>query len=457
MFLILYFNLKQLTLKLFLFTLIVSIGIIIIGYLLHHFTLFKNKNVKIYALLLIITGIFIRIYLINNLDFKLESDFAFFFNNALGIISGTLPDVTYLSFNGYAYLFASIISIIIRIFGESLNIILGFNLICQLLTVLIIYKTISIKYSQKSAYILSTGWFLLPTVIFANLLVSTETFFMLIFACTVYLLLKIIDYKEVNKKNVLNYILLGILMSLSNNIRPIMLIFVIALVIYFVLTAKNLKSYLLLVICLFVYFFSNFLFNTYIEHKINHQTQAGALEWSLYFGANKNSCGSWTEADSGIVFDTLYNNKNGSQILIQKTTDRYKEMGLLKTGELMHCKFQTLWTDNNSTYNFVVPLLTENPKIDINKYNLEFSKISLLMVLTLIIFSILNSLSEFKNKRYNSLFIQLFTIGYILSNLLVVLNGRYNFPLYFLLILISAPYLSPILNENKIKNLKKEK
>jgi len=50
------------------------------------------------------------------------------------------------------------------------------------------------------------------------------------------------------------------------------------------------------------------------------------------------------------------------------------------------------------------------------------------MTFILIINAIKSIILKIKEKDFNFLTIYLFLIGYILSNLLIVVNGRYNYP-----------------------------
>ena len=98
--------------------------------------LYKRKFISkkifwgIIAIYLLI-GIAVRIYFIKNLNFNLASDFDFVFQNAKRILEGTLAsaDNYYLSFNGYSFILSWLISLIFKIFGESVTAVLYANLI----------------------------------------------------------------------------------------------------------------------------------------------------------------------------------------------------------------------------------------------------------------------------------------------------------------------------------------
>ncbi len=415
--------------------------------------LYKRKfiNKKIFftiIFLYFLTGIGIRIYFIENLNFNLASDFDFVFQNARMIMNGTLAtaDNYYLSFNGYSFILSWLISFLFRIFGESVNVVLYANLVCQVLGVYFLYKIIALKSKKETAAILSATFFLLPTIIFANLLVATETPFLLIFLITVYYFYKIVDKKEYKPINFILFIIFGILMCFCNYIRPVMTVFIIALIIYYVLNMKHIKEIIFLIIAIFTYAICNTGINEIIENNIGTETRSGALGWSIYFGSNYDYCGAWSPEDSEYVFEVLKDETKGDSDLIILSLERLVDYGIIKTADLMLCKYESLWSNNVGTFGFVNDIVNkETSNIDFAKFGLPFEDISRIMVVLMCAGSAIVIIWEQKNRKDKWLFIELFGLGYILSNLLICLNGRYNIPLYPILIICCAPLVDKIL------------
>lgn len=378
--------------------------------------IFKKLPPKIFIIVAFLLGVIARIYLILELKFNLQSDFLLYYESASDILKGTLNN-SYLSYNGYVYVYSSILSILFKIFGESTYTAIIFNFLIQLLTTFVLYKTLCLSKEKITALKWSSIYFILPNVILANFLISTETLFLLFLSLSIYLLLRITDD---TKK--CYFILLGFVISVANNIRPVMLIFILALIIYFLLQ----KKFIPLIIVLITYFFTNFLFNIYIENGINYKTVDGALEWSIYYGSNVNTCGAWSEDDSHIVAEVFNNFDNPANKILNKAINRYENNGIDNI-KLIGCKFYKLWSDSASNLNFVNLVGKSTTLIKYDDIINNFSKI-LTILLTLLCL-----INVFKTK--DNLFIQIFTIGYILSNLIVCLNGRYNLPIYLLLIL----------------------
>ncbi len=443
------------------FFMLLILFIILIGLLICYKQKIISKKFMWFILgILFCLGIIIRIFLICNLDFMLVSDFELYYNYAQQIINHVFKMDEYISYNGYAYMFSKVISILFVLFGESIKVVLVFNLICQVITTIFFHKIISLKVDKTISAFLSIVYFLLPNVIFSNLLVSTETFFMLLFILTIYLFLKFISKPIITKNNILKFILLGIMISVTNNIRPIMTIFIIALIIYYILTFKKLKEFLSLGVIIITYVISNLLFNIYIENGIGQETTSGALGWSIYFGSNYETCGCWTEEDSNYVFNEVLNEPgNGDKELVIESLSRYNDLGFVKSTMLLGCKYVRLWTDNNSTLSFLTSVTTENSQINLYNYSKPLEDISRIIIVLLLISCVANTFYDIKNKNNSNLFLQIFCIGYILANLIVCLNGRYNLLFYPLLIICSSNYICskfvPNLT-NKIKKLPKK-
>ena len=264
---------------------------------------------------------------------------------------------------------------------------------------------------------------------------------MLLFLLTIYLLYKIIDIKEIKIKNYLEFIILSILIAIANNIRPIMLIFIIALIIYYILTKRKVKEYLCLIITITIFIIANNCINGIIENKFDTTLRSGALEWSIYFETNYEICGGWSEEDSNKAFKILEN--AGVNELLKESFNRFWNLKTNQKLLLGMCKYYRLWSDSNSSYTYF-DLVTKN---DYARYTEYFDQISKLIVILILLMIINNIIYELKSKKNNHMFLKIFIIGYILANLLIVVNGRYNYIIYPLLLII----ITKEGNENHMK------
>ena len=413
-------NIININITLLIGSVIVILVFGIIYYILKKKNLLNDKFIIILSLSLLLLGLVIRGYFFFNLKFNLVSDFELYYNTAIEMYKGIkLTQPFYLSFNGYMIIYTSILSFIFKIFGPSINVVIIFQFICQLLTTYILYKLVSLLKNNYLKYILPSIWFILPTVVEANFLVSTETIFILLFTLTFYYFYKIKNENTFNYKTLLKYVLLGFLISFSNNVRPVMIIFIIALFIDLILNINKKKiGYFLVTLLSFL--ICNKGFTIYNESVIDTKMRSGALEWSLYYGANYNTGGYWCEEDA-IYMGSILPKKDASSILLKETINRYKDMGITKASVLMAKKYYKLWTATNGHYLFLLDVTNSKELVNMEDILELVSYLFTLIVLFIIIY---DNIKNFKDNNDSLLFVKIFTIGYILANLLVVVNER---------------------------------
>lgn len=393
----------------------------------------KRKNFLIgFSIIAILVFLIIRVFLIYNLDFTLSSDFKLYYDSAVRLASGVpFADADYLSYNGYVVVFSSVLALFFKIFGASVRSALWFNLLCQAGTCVFLYKILRKYNSREKSFILTAIWFIMPMTMWANMLISTENLFLLLFTGLIYFYLKIKD-KNFCPGKIILFLLLGLLGALCNNIRPVMVIFIIALIITTILSSKRLTDYVLTGAVIISFMLGNVAFNSYTESKLGIETQSGALAWSIYFGSNYDTRGQWNLKDSKTVGEVL-KSEDGDKELIRLTIDRYKEMGI-KIPILFGKKFYYLWTDLNANEDFVNSVIVGNTE----PYRKISEVLNYSFVIILAVCLVVTTSKRIKNGNYDFLLWETFSIGYILSNLLVVLNGRYNYPLFIMCIILCS-------------------
>ncbi len=436
-------------------SLIFFISFLIFLFYLGNYYLYKKEKItsKCFYLILAIffcLAIFLRLYFINHLTFNLSSDFALAFNTATSIANNTpIADAHYLSYNGYFYIFSNYLALIFKIFGSSIKVIMYSNLVHQLISIFILYKILCLKSTKATSLFLSILYFLMPSYIFTNLLVTTENVFMPFFFLIIYLTLKNIHNKTFSFKNYLFYLLLGILFCFTNYIRPAVSIFLIATVIYFILNMKHLKEIIFIVILIVSMSLSSQIMNIYIEHGLGEKTNEGALGWAVYYGTNYNHNGAWNLDDSEVINSVLATDKDQNKQLIVKSIKRLENLGFIKTVRLAMVKYKNLWKDSFSTYPFVKLVVNEEKStLNIDSFERPWQSISTMIVIVLCLLSIVSLIKLPLQLNDSKLILALFTIFYILSNLLVCINGRYNLPIYPMLIFFSANFFELLLKNN---------
>lgn len=412
---------------------LLGVGIILLFYQLYKRDKIPKRVFKIFLILALLFGIRVRLYTIFNVNYTVYSDFKLYFDTAKEIMNGSsITEAWYLSFNGYVYVFSSILATFFKIIGASIRSAHLFNTLCQIGTLFLIYKFLASDLDKTKALGLAILWFLLPNVIEANLLVSTETLFLFLLMLVLYIYKKIKKDTTVNLKSIIKYMLFGLLISFSNNIRPVMLIFIITIILDSLINYKNKTGIILVLASIFTFYVANMGINKYVENGLNEPIRSGALEWSLYFGANFESTGGWSEKDS-IEISKMLQQESGSDLILKDTIKKYNKLGIPKTIELYAIKFGTLWYDVDGNYDFLIPCITSKPIDNAKAFSNNISFVAVIMILLCVL---KNTIRQIKDKEYCFTWLKIFMIGYILANLLIVVNGRYNYPAWLILILL---------------------
>lgn len=392
----------------------------------------------ILPLLLLFLGIVVRIYCIERLTFEPVSDFRLYYETAKSLADGArIQRATFISYNSYVYVFSWILAQIFKVTGASVKVVLYFNLFCQLMTLVVMRAFVRRFGDETLGNILPALWFLLPPVFFAGLLVSTETLFILLLLLSLTILLDLVQWEKQRKSVVLaSGGAFGALLALTNHTRPVVAVLLVAMAIGAILIEQRRKQYLALVLITGISFvLVGAAMDAGIERSLGQPLRKGAMEWSMYYGANEKTDGYWSEED-GAEVSALLEKEGAAEILMDKTKARYRALGISGTVALTVRKYECLWTDVNSMYTFVntagirYPALTE-------KYEfINFVTRSLFLAMLLLgITSLLRDIVK-KGDRMNLL--QLFTLGYIFAAAIVCVNGRYNYPIFTLLCLIIA-------------------
>jgi len=270
--------------------------------------------------------------------------------------------------------------------------------------------------------------------------------------------LKLEGKEQCNYKTYLYAFLFGLSIVAANAIRPAMAVFIIAIVIYYLLNIKNIKRFIILGIILLTYFIGNFAINLYNENGIGVESRSGALGWSVFFGANYEHDGGWSVEDAEKVFgEILPNTDEGNSVLVELAIERYQDMGPMQAARLWDSKFGILWSANNGNAQFLGMLITEDSRLHIYDYLEVTDKISDIIVISILLLVCLYALIQFKRREETNLLFELFVIGYIIANLIIVLNVRYNFPIYPILIYIAIQSAERIMPKKKVEDSRREK
>lgn len=153
--------------------------------------------------------------------------------------------------------------------NNKLFLFLYFNLFWQILSMYFLFKIINLHYSKETAFFLSTLYFVIPSMIFCNLIVSFSSLKILLFFIFSYILLKYNNDSLHSVKNFLIIFLLCCLLFLSIFIFKNFLIFVSILGICYLLTIKKFKELFLAIFIVFTLFLFNSIFDINIKNEFD--------------------------------------------------------------------------------------------------------------------------------------------------------------------------------------------
>lgn len=411
----------------------------------------KFLNKEIFFISCIVLGIIFRFFLLF-LDYKELvgiGDYQTFFNNASNFCeTNTISQSTYVGLFPFLMPYIVILGSFFKIVGTSYKSVVLLNIILDLFIPLFLYfsfKNKSIKKCSSVLYLLNPFAIIWCTICCPVTLVN---FGLCLSILTFSLLLK----NMYSKKFILFSILTGIIMSISNTFRPIMIIMLIAIFLYYIyinMKNKNFKlHYLISFILILISFFitKNGLLS--LMDKINDEPVSRTSGWTLYIGSNIDSNGMWYSEPK---LDELL----GNGLSVEETQKEFKHLAIeryksnkLNNLKLFAIKFVIL-TGNVPNYTFstflnTVVITSEwiSNSIKIILYCYMF--ISIILNILIAVQSLLN-----RKKLELNIFYMLFYIGIIMAHLFVEVSPRYYMPAIVPLTIINGLSLYKFLTVTK--------
>lgn len=307
------------------FSMIYSIGLLPISL----FILFRKKvnwNQKWILCLLFLIPIIIRILFFFMNYGNLVSDYQFFYGSAVSYSKSLLLSNDYIALFPYLYFYIVLLGTVFKLLGNSYVIVILVNFIFEMIGVYFLYKTVKKKPFQNQILLLylynpfSILWLTkcCPVTV-------VNAFLMILF----YLFTKI----DVKNKYILYSSLTGILMGITNNFRPVIIIFLIAIALYYVMLGIKkypIKKLLISLAIISVCFFGvNKLSFAYTKSQLKVDFSGNQSGWSVFVGSNMDSDGRWNSEDSHL-FGEIVNEKGidaAHKEVLLLAIERYKSYG----------------------------------------------------------------------------------------------------------------------------------
>lgn len=204
----------------------------------------QNNIQKIECIAVILAfslGLIVRIICVIQLPVKPQSDFELYYIFAEALSKGELGPQSYIALFPHVFGYPWFLSIIFRIFGVSLNIAIGFNIMLSMATCLIVWriaKQLGGVLSGIIALFVTVFW---PSqIIYGNTLGGEFLFTFLLTLCIWIFLAQFNVLNTSSAKTIRMLILLGVILAVADIVRPMARIFLIAIVI----TLLSCKSFI---------------------------------------------------------------------------------------------------------------------------------------------------------------------------------------------------------------------
>jgi len=409
----------------------------------------------IIVLLILGAGLALRIYYIQTYPVAMESDYKFYYDVANMIKDGTLLEKSnneYIALFPHTYGYSYLLSIVMGIFGSAPKVCLYFNAVISMFTALFCYgigKYLAGGMAGISALIITCFW---PSqIIFTNVNGSEAAFSFVLYGAALLLVFVMKKFNGKNSKAFLSmplHIIIGVLLSLAAAIRPMSLVFMIAVVLclillnYRLMYKKNineltfgtiflskgiLRALLIILGYMICTQFVTAGISTEIQKKI---AGSGATGYSLMVGLNTKSDGGHSQETMDYLYDSYEATGSAdaaNQLCMDRAIESVKEdpEGTLV---LLAKKFFLVWSNDDyaTTTNIVTMnnqgLLTHERETLM--YNL--ADINNIYYLFIVFLSIVGVGYLFVKDNNAQVFV-VFFVGAIVMHLLVEMQNRYHY------------------------------
>lgn len=406
----------------------------------------KNDSIKSNIILSIILFVFsfaIRIFLLKLLDIMPESDFALLFKSSkqLSVGINELNNSSYFLTWAYQTGYVLYQAIILKIFNNTFSLSV-LNCIYASISCVFIYLISNKIFKNKLSSFLASLLYCIGFFASAYCGVLTnQHLFSILILISIYLLVNNID--NISLKN---SITIAIILSFANIIRPEVIVYLLAIIIFMVLNIKNkndIKKYLtnilsILIIYLIIFQSASFIIQ---KTKINQNGLSNNNTlWKFVCGLDYSSMGQYSK-NGELVF-----NDHDKEIEYIKNNLKMPLNNYLK---LFYSKISLFWHHND--YNWVL----QNNQINLFNKNLDnteltkifsfYDSIIYLFILLFLLVFLINIIFKKEIKKEVILLMLMIIINFFVY-LIIEVQPRYSYTIKILLYILSSGGISYIIN-----------
>ena len=303
--------------------------------------LFVNKvNIKRFSLFLIIFCLVTKIVAILLLNNQILADYYIMYDASLKVLFKDLSFVNKFYFTQWGYqLFHVFYQALMLKFINNIIFLKILNCIYSTIITVVIYNIVKKISSEKSARIVSLLYAISLYPLYLNGVLGNQQLAMMLMLIAIYIFL-------FKKRNIVNLLLVGFLMGVSNLERPEGIVYILTIIIYIIFTNKKFKEILKNVMLILIMYLivTNGASLAMIKFNINDiGFKNSNPQWKFLIGFNYKYDGKNNIEDEIYLTDT----KKENEEIIRRITDFKKLPNLF----YQKIKIQWLYDDLDNTFN----------------------------------------------------------------------------------------------------------
>jgi len=390
----------------------------------------KKIKIRNFSLFLILFSLITKIIAALIIKVPLAPDYQTMYEASINAINGDFSFMNSGYFIAYGYQLGHVFyqALILKIIN-SIFALKFMNCIFATVITWLIYLILKKFTKEDTARIISLVYSISLYPIYLNSILGNQQLSLMLFLIGIYILLT-------KKSTILNGIIIGTLFALGNIERPEGIIFILTLIIYNIITLKNIKPILKNTLpIIIVYFLITQVTSFALIKSGANEVGLGSSDpyWKFLIGFNYDYNGKNNLEDYEFTIDPELEKKE----VIKRVTN-FKKMPILFYNKI---KIQWLYDDLDTTFNATnTTLFSQN----IIKLGVNYIKMMNLIIITLAFIGLI------KNNKIDkiSYFFMINTIIYFGVYLLIEVSARYYYSPNIAIIILSAVGLEHILDSH---------
>ncbi len=414
------------------------------------------KNPRLILLVICVIAFIPRIIWVNLIFVDPKSDFYTLHTLADALSQGKMLYPKYVSLFPHVFGYSKVLSVVYGIFGSTPTTAVYFNILVNMVILLLIYSFGKHFYDVKTGLIAALIYACWPSQIFYNTLVLTEPVYVLGVLFILWAYCRITGRSHGRFSLFIGFAVLGILAGLLKYIRPASLLVVLSIILHFLFirndnpNEKDIHKRLWFKVCLALVLFVTYSFTALIvlngiERKVGMDVANQSGGFNLFVGMNASSNGKWSADDSALLQPMIDKGMSSSEI-----QDTFKDMGIerIKYMDLLtHIQHQinknrVMWGSDSDSLGYTKLALSGKSRINLAKHFDWLSLISNSYYFVFLLLSLMSLILLREKLSSDSFVIMLYILGTVAVHMIVEVHGRYHYPVIPLFCVLASSVLT---------------